>query len=929
LIRSVAILLLILSAALAAIPSASPGNPGVLASANPRTNASLIDPKNGTLTAFNYTYSQANVYTNSSSPAPIVTPPTNAAGTSFAWQNTVTETSTNATIPGSGFQFNVTGAAAAGRTTVEWNITIPKPDCPGCTNVSVNFDFNGNLVNTSNASYTLSLFAPNSTSPLPPPLSSTFTTLGSFPSAGTVGCPEIFCLDVTPYIGYHLNLTFTFAWNTTTGPGMNAFVGEIAVASIGNFIPSVSNFMQQDANPTIVDHTTKFSPLNYNNSLSVRLRPSNQNLAATWWRNVVITIYYPSGYKNLRIFQNSTEIFPAFTTNPMEVPFETQNCVLGTNCAQALIALNMTDFAPTQPVNVHNSTITILSTTQNTISPQISTLSGGVATQFFTSGDTIGIKVVNKPSIVNASTSLQQGTVSITFSPGLPTIPAFTSPSTATGGVYNFTLPSNCGFNNAYCKGPITVNAVFSSSFDLGNSTATFRIGQLQVSLTGTGGSNSLSISGTLSFGNGTAAPGINATLFAIDHGIPVSTPTPPNNQTNPSTSRLNIANVSLVNGVFTQGQSLILLFTIVNPNVTQAFNATLTITHDWPGPQPHNMTTSVFLGLGDGLGDLSFTNATARTYKATISFTSTGVQVIVTSLFTNNPTKPLVMTLGTSPVLPNAPHAGLFSLTLSSMIKNQTLSSPSVILSPTYAYVSQSFAPSRLLYASPTFQTGTNGVFTQTISTPSSLLGAQNLTVFILARDPSGVVILNQLPSSIFTQSTALISSADSIGPVGKSNTATATLHLASNSTLSNGITEVITVNLILQGNGLAPYPAASQTGVTIVPGQTTTIQLSFTAPSNVGSYTLTFTSPEYGGVLTSQTLQVTILPGYVQFLIPAAVGVVIAIIVLGIYLIRGKRDEEEIASEKQKGSAEKTRPAPRAKPPSKSLTRTANVRL
>src|SRR5436853_2848785 len=228
---------------------------------------------------------------------------------------------------------------------------------------------------------------------------------------------------------------------------MEAFVCEIAVASIGSFYPSVSNYMQQDSNPNIIDHTTKLFPLNYNNSLTVRLRPSNQNVAATWWKNVVISVYYPSGYRNIRIFQNNSEIFPAFTPNPKEVPFETQNCVPLTNCDQALISLNMTDFAPTQPVNVHNSTITILSTTLNTIHSPTSTLSGGVATQFFTSGDTIGIKVVNKPSIVNSSASLQSGYVSITFQPFLPTIATFTSPLTATGGVYNFTLPSSCGPN--------------------------------------------------------------------------------------------------------------------------------------------------------------------------------------------------------------------------------------------------------------------------------------------------------------------------------------------------------------------------------------------------------------------------------------------------------------------------------------------------
>jgi hypothetical protein len=884
----------------------------------------LNDPKNGTLTAFNYTYSQANLYTNSSSPAPIVTPSTSATGTSFVWKNTVTETSTNTTIPGSGFLFNVTGAAAAGKKTVEWNITIPKPDCPGCTNISVNFDFNGTLIKGSNASYTLSLFAPNSTTPFPPPRSSTFTTPGSFPSAGTNGCPEIFCIDVTPYLGYHLNLTFAFAWNTTTGAGMAAFVGEIAVASIGSFYPSVSNYMQQDSNPNIIDHTTKLFPLNYNNSLTVRLRPSNQNVIATWWKNVVISIYYPSGYKNIRIFQNSTELYPAFTPNPKEIPFETQNCVPATNCAQALISLNMTDFAPTQPVNVHNSTITILSTTPNTISQPISTLSGGVATQFFTSGDTISIKVVNKPSIVNASTTLQTGTLTITFPPALSI--QTTSISTAAGGVFNFTLPSTCGSSNQLCATNWSFSAVFTSPYDLGNATSSFRIDLLQVkSFTSTGGNNALSVQGTLKYGNGTAAQGVNATLFAIDHGTPINTPIS-NNAIH--STRLYISNVTLVNGVFTQGQSLIMLFTIVNPNATQAYNATVTIEHDWPGPQRHNMTVPVFLGLGDGLGDFAFTNATARTYMVLITFTGTGVQAVVTSVFTNNHTKALVMTQGTSPVVPNRAHAGLFNITITSMINNKTQASLNSILSPTYAYVTPSLAPSRYLYGSPVFQTKSDGSFAATISS-DSLLGAKTLTVFVLARDAFGIVVVNNLPSTGFTDSTTLLSNADPVGPVAKGQSATATLHLKSNATQPNGVIEVITVNLIIQGNGMSAQTVAMLTGVSIAPGASQTVTLSFTAPSNTGSYTLTFSSPEYEGPLASQTLQVTILQNNLQILIPAAIGVVAAIIVLGFYLVRREPDEEIVEEKtRTKPASEKTRPGGVRTSPAKSLTRTQDPR-
>ncbi|TMI37990.1 hypothetical protein E6H26_01795 [Candidatus Bathyarchaeota archaeon] len=169
-------------------------------------------------------------------------------------------------------------------------------------------------------------------------------------------------------------------------------------------------------------------------------------------------------------------------------------------------------------------------------------------------------------------------------------------------------------------------------------------------------------------------------------------------------------------------------------------------------------------------------------------------------------------------------------------------------------------------------------------------------------------------------TDSTILLATTDPIGTVARDETVSATLHLKSDSTK---ISEVITVNLILQDNGMSRQVAT--TGVTILPGDSQTVTLTFPAPSTIGSYTLTFSSPEYGGPLTSQTLHVAILQSNLQILIPAAIGVVAAIIVLGVYLIRGKpvKEAEEKTKTKPAAGSTKTRPAP-ANPPSKSLTRT-----
>jgi hypothetical protein len=873
-----------------------------------------VDPLTGSgaLTAFNYTLSSANIFTNATSK---VTPAVNSSITNphFKWFSTVNNTKTGSAIQGTAFNYTVNSPATPNLQQVAWNMTIPKSNCSTCETL-VSFTLYGDLTKGASENFTLT----NSTIPIESGIfqgiNSTQLSICSLASSTNSSvCGKTVQLPIpSKYIGSTLTLTFKFGWNVTTA-SLKASVGEVIAESLDNtYKNSYTNSMTlSSSSPTsFVTHNATFFPVAYNNSIAS-------------WTNEVLNVYYPSGYNITQIQLNQTSGSPiTILPSAPAVPFEKESCNDGNPpCAQALIAINMSDI---EPVPIHNSTIYITAFTKNSIS-QVSTLSGGIATQFFTSGDQIGIDVVVSPSIVNASTSQQQGTVSLSFPPALQ-IAAFTSPLTATGGVYPFTLPSTCGTDNQLCDVPLTVIATFSSGFDLGNATGTFRINLLQVSLTGTGGTNSLSIQGTLDYGNGTAARNVNATLFAIDTGTPKNIPAT-NNQTKPSPSSLYISNVTLVNGVFTQGQPLIMLFTVVNPNnSTQAYNATVTIRHEWPGPQSHNMSVTFSLTPGDNLDDLPFNATSPQTYEANIMFAATGVQVTLENLRTSPDSISGNMTSGTSPVLPNAPHAGLFNITLTGMLRNGTMESRSSILSRTYAYVLPSLVPSRYLYASPVFTT--NGAFSETINS-SHLLGAENLTVFVLARDAFGVVVMNNLPSSFFTESTALISSANSIGPVGEGDSATATLHLTSNSTLSNGITELITVNLILQGNGIGPKTVATQTNVKIIPGGSQTIHLSFTAPSSVGSYTLTFSSPEYGGVLTVETLQVTILQGYIQLLIPAAIGIVAAIIILGVYLIREQREKkEDVETVKPKGPAQKPKPTSGGSPPSKSLTRTANVR-
>jgi len=885
---------IILSAALAAIPTVPPSHypsPGVQVS----TSVTSLGDPNATTTAFNYTYSQANLYTNSSAHfAPNVT------GTSFLWQGTVTQTKTNTTIPGSGFLFNVTQPnLAQGKEVGNYNVTVPQFGCKNCATTKINFDFAGTLTKGTNASYTTS-FKYNGTKIRA--LSQNFTKPGQF-QGNPVGCLQDFCLDVTKYIGYDLTLTFSFGWNSSE-TSMGVRVGEIVVASIGDYLQSSSNFMQLTSGQVV--HTAKLSSINLNNTQKTILQPSGTPSILPWHIGIV-SIYYPGGYSIKQILLNSTVMLQIPPISP-EVPFETDHCFNGIPpCSQSLISLNVTDFAPLTGA-IHNSTITIISTTPNSMF-QLTPTAAGVPTNLFSPGDQIGLKIVNKPSIVNATTALKTGTLNITFVDSTGAVHSLggqANLNTASGGIFNFTLPSDC----AFC-GRWNVTAVFASQYDLGAMFSLFRVDQMQVnSFSSSGSNNGLAVQGTLTYANSSAAKAASGYVFAVDAGIPTNVPI---TTTNSSSTGLYFSNVTLVNGIFTQGQTMIMLFSVVNPtSPPQDFRANVTLQHEWPGSQTHGVNATFQLGLGDGLYGNPFTLG-PQVYQAAFTLTASGIQLSLISV-TNQHSKTLFMSLGTSPVSPARQHAGLFKI----IIDSKAATSASVrnsIESPPYAYVfGLPLTPSRYLAYSAPFTTDTTGNFSPPAIKSDSILAAQKLVVFALARDAAGIILVNNAQNPGFSDSTILQSTTDKLDPVTQGQTVTTTLHLKST---SQTITEVITIDLNLQGSGRV----AEQTGITIAPGASQDVAVSFKAPSTTGQYPLSFSSPQYAGPLASQTLQVTIIQSNLQILIPAAIGVVAAIIVLGFYLIKRQPATTE-AAERTKPAATKPKTSGSGNRPSKSLT-------
>lgn len=870
----------------------------------------LVDPLNvtGASTAFNYTYSTADIYTYNTTGF-VATPSLGSSrpNTQLKWFSTINSTKTGLPILGTAFNFTASSPAfnvdhTLDRQEVNWTLTIPQSNCASC-NLVVRFNLFGNLTRGTSENFTLTPSI-NNTSVLPPGITGIFLGNQTTPvyvcgltrsTLSACSQPEV-TIPVSKWAGVSLRLSFRFGWNSTN-EAMLGSVGEVVVASIDNTLKSsFSHFMTQGSDPTKIVHTAKFFPIGYNTTV-----PSHV------WSNEVINFYYPSGYNLTQLALNTTsnQIFPSGN----RAPFEKTACNDQPLCAQSLIALNMSEIITSS--FVRNSTIFITAISQNSL-VRLNPVASGVATTFFVPGDTLGVNVTNRPSVTNAPASLKTGRLNITFvdrqGPETPTGQAF-STTTVIGGLFNFTLPPDCGSNNLRC-GQWTITATFGGGLDLGAMSGSFSVDLVQMSSFSAAGSNTgVTSTGTLTNSSGSASAATNGVVFAIDSGTPINNPVT-NTTSNPSTIGLYVSNVTLVNGVFAQGQQLIMTFTLVNPT-NSAFNATVIIQHEWPGSLTHGVNSTIHLGTRI-LGELPFTSG-PRAYQAGITLTASGAHLLLTSL-TNGNFESVPVTLGTDPVVSTRQHAGLFKITVVTLTGASVISTNS-LESPPYAYVFglASTTNRYLAYSSP-FSTDASGKFSLTLKS-DSILAANKLVMFALARDSRGIVLTSSPQSTGLSDSTTLQSTMDSIGPVAEGSSVTATLHLRSNSTK---FTEILTVDLYLLGSG----KVAEQVGVSISPGTSQDVTLSFKAPSTPGQYALSISSPQYGGgPLAGQTLQVTILQSNLQILIPAAIGIVAAIIILGVYLVKRQPETME-TQEKTKPAGSKSKAPGSGNSPSKSLT-------
>ena len=859
------------------------------------------DP-NATLTAFNYTYAQADLYTNSSKGFKA-----NATLPSYAhlsWLQTVPRTSTGGLVPGSAFNFNLTTKPSGpGREIVSWNLTIPKFNCLGCNQTQIKFNFFGNLTKGTFASYaiyngttliSIANGAGNNTS----------TFSGQQPPV--TGCPQpSVCVNATKYIGFNLTLTFRLGWNSTAiAGGMSVDVGELVVTSVDQtFKKSSSNFMLATS-PTTITHQADFRSIVYNSTVSYhRAGSTSPPLLNHTWTTEILDIYYPAGYQIGQVSLNGTTFYPV---SP-HVAFDTERCFDAPTCSTSLFALNMSDFPP---VASRNSTVVVKMTSPNSAS--LNTLTSGVVVSQFLPGDALTVQVVNKVSAANVTNAVN---------PKLNFTIIDANGSNSSMGTPQLNLPNLSGrnFTSTVPAGPYgtwKVIVSFLSNYDMGSSSKTFSVEEIQMwpSTFGYSGSNNaLAAQGTMTYATSNSttllASNVNGVVFAVDTGVPTTNPiTPPT--PNPSSTSLYIANVTLVNGIFGQTQTLVMTFTIINPT-SSLFSANVTFDHEWSSSQTHGVNVTIPLALGDQ--PFSTQISRSYSYEADISFASSPVQVKLISLAKLN-ARTAPMSVGSDPIVTGRQHTGLFKITLKSAILGSSTVTPFFLESSPYAYIPglPSYSGRYLAYAA--FTTRTDGSFSVTTSS-NTILAAKKLVLFALARDGKGVTLVNgQNPGP--TDSTILQASLDPISQLTIGQTVQPTLHLTSN---ASKITEIITVTETLSGSGVVDSHK-----VTIQPGASQPVSFTLTAPQMSGSYTVTFSSPEYGGPFAVQTVQVSVVSSNLQLLIPVAIGLVAAIIVLGFYLLRRtpeKNLEEKEEKSRPSGPKPKTQPGP-GPSTSKSLT-------
>ena len=891
-----------MASALLAAPSASQTKPSI-AETLPSFNPYSLDP-NGTLYAFNSTVSTMDLYTNSSA---------TVGGNNDAnvtWFSSIKSTSNNTSngqpLPGTGFHFNLDQLPAPSpsiRETINYTLNVPKG---AGASTYVRFEWNGTVGPGTGARYLLS----NSTSYTNADRTKIFVNLvrpsnltgpfsgGNFPSP-TGGLPlpcgrTDECFDITNYVGFNITLTFLFNSTATASTGHLAVsVSNVEVASLGPPTPAVSHSMSPSTNPTQIDHNGRLV-VSYNSTVTYH-KPNTTNQSITHpWHTVLLSFYMPKTYTSNTVSLESIPIDNStlfFTTHGFSQGFcTTQGIVM---CTRSLFfSINVTGFLEGSNRNVQVSALTVNALTS------ITTGIGAVDTDSWVPGDNITLRVMNSPGVNVSGIQIALLEPVSNTNGQIPLNVTLSSSAQAGSANYTIAIPTSL-----LSFGKWILTLTFTNGFDYGIKTHPITIDEIQVnsdvSVTGGVGKDaSIEVSGKLSYLSNASLPlnNCNVGIFAIGQG---TTRLLANN--GPPGTGLYISNVTSVVGVGSPQQPIIMYFSLVTSNATNRYDANITIDHEWYPGATHGVNVTIPLtptNIDNG-NNFQFTPVT---YGLQALITPNGIQLTLQSLATKSQiTVNMTPGVGGSAVPSLREHFGNFKITLHAKNRStQVVETPlPSVESPPYAYLLYTqILPSSLLAYNSTVTAASNGSFSGTLPT-NQLVGIKELHVIVLARDVDGIVLGDETRNpTILADSSVLQPSANLPGSFAVQQSVDVTLHLKSNSTY---LVAHLTVNLDFAGPASFPTKTSS---ITIQPGATADVKFNFTAPSRTGTYTMTFSSPEYGGTgspLLAKTVVVSLVSSTFQFLIPAIIGLVAAAIAT-VYYKRRRVQVETEASERTK---------------------------
>ena len=842
-----------------------------LASASPSRSQ---DPF-GTVTAFNATYAVMNTYTDANATS---SPPPDA---------TLVHT-------GSSYKFLLdTTAARIGTQSINYTVTIIGTGsgtvrvCTGCSRVILRFDFftppgtriDGSSTNpdVANATYTIFKGATRLLS------ENDSQTIQMRTASVAASCPEStqVCYDATNSIGFNLTLVFRFGWNLPASKELSVQVGNVALLAPNLANANMHQMVLNSATNKVL-HTANMTSFNFNRTVTTPI-PGNGNKNFNWTL-FQVTLYYPTPYTSFTETNATGPPLPAGTTGFCLAP-DCKSLFNATFVSMTFSQLN------------GNLQLTMTAQTTNTLR-SISAVIGNLPQTHWQPSESLGVKL-------NDTLSVQQpGTVGITqiHSSGKTVGPTQTQ-NTLGNGTFPITVATSP-------LGSWNVNATFTSLYDYGANSTSIFIEHLKLAqgFTYSGDNSRITATGTIDHESSTLgpAPGASVAVFGI------STLTSGNYSQSfaPASAGLYIHNITFVNGAFTLGRPLIIYLGIVNPSST-VMVGNLTISHEFLSDGPHgvNATFSLDKPIDTPLQQGS------RIYEVDVTFSNGLMNLKVTTLRTGAQTT-ATSSSGAPPLFDTRQQFGLFNMTVTSQPQaggQRTINSHE---SQPFAYVFSNslIAQGGRVLAAKIGQADSQGAFT--ITTDSAPISqARHLALIVLARDANGITLGNQDPTGagdnlvLCGPSTSGMCQPSLEGPTEATSrqSLTVTLKVRNNSTKL-----VMNLNITLQVfSGTNLVSQTTQRTGPMQPGASYNFPFTFNAPSSLGSYTVSFFSPEYGEPIIATTLNVVIIPTTLQIAIPVIIGIAVA---AGFaFFFRRRRPSVTEPAEKTKQTGPKAGPKPR----------------